>query len=179
MALVRGPRCTLLFALGFVVWIACAGCGDLHTPPAFEPMLQKALTGQQGPVHYFAVTTDLDGDELPEWIVHLVGPTVCGTGGCDTLVFTELDGQAKLVTQISLTRPPIVVAEDATNGWRDLIVHVAGGGILPGHDARLRYDGSTYPTNPTVKPAEPRSDRRTGVVMIPAFQSFTEGKKLQ
>jgi hypothetical protein len=175
----RGLSSAGLYALTLVSLVACAGCGDPDVPPAVESALQKLLGDHQGPVHYFSATADLDGDAEPEWIVYLVGPTVCGTGGCNTLVFTEDDGVLRMVTRISVTRTPIVVADTATRGWRDLIVHVAGGGRLPGYDVRLRYDGSAYPTNPTVKPAEPVRGRTAGMVVIPAFQSFAEGAKLR
>ncbi len=177
----RRPSSTWLLSWTFVVWIASTGCTKAETerPAAFEPALQELLGDERGPIHYFSAKVDLDDDQVSEWIVHLAGPSVCGTGGCSTLVFTEVDGALKLLTRISVTRPPIVIAESMTNGWRDLIVRVAGGSILPGHDARLRYDGSTYPSNATVEPAEPLSDKGKGVVVIPAFQSFAEGTRLR
>ena len=171
---------------GLVPWtlvalVAWAGCNKSHpsTPPKLEAALHELLGEQSGPIHYFAAKADLDGDQRSEWIVHVAGPMVCGTGGCDSLVLTETDGELSLLTRVSLTRPPIVIAETSTNGWRDLIVHVAGGGILPGHDARLRFDGSTYPSNPTVEPAEPLSHAAEGRVAIPVFESFAEGTKLR
>ena len=177
----RRPISAWLLSWTFVVWIASTGCTKAETerPPALEPALQELLGDERGPIHYFAARADLDSDQFSEWIVHLAGPAVCGTGGCSTLVFTEVDGELKLVTRISVTRPPIMIAETMTNGWRDLIVHVAGGGILPGHDARLHYDGSTYPSNPTAEPADRLSERGKGVVVIPAFQSFAEGTRLR
>jgi hypothetical protein len=78
-----------------------------------------------------------------------------------------------------VTRPPIVVAETKTEGWRDLIVHVRGGGILPGHDARLRFDGTAYSGNPTIEPAEPVAQKGGGQTVIPVFHSFTEGERLR
>lgn len=174
------PSSAWLF-LWTLVLLAWTGCHKSHpsTPPKLEAALQELLGEQLGPIHYFAAKANLDGDRWPEWIVHLAGPMVCGSGGCESLIFTEGDGGLELLTRISVTRPPIVVAETSTNGWRDLIVHVAGGGILPGHDARLRYDGSTYPSNPTVEPAEPMSERGEGRVVIPAFESFAEGARLR
>ncbi|MGB5310748.1 MAG: hypothetical protein WBN38_01685, partial [Polyangiales bacterium] len=143
----RRPSSAWLLSWTFVVWIAWTGCTKAETegPPALEATLKELLGDQRGPMHYFSAKADLDDDQVSEWIVHLAGPSVCGTGGCNTLVFTEVDGGLRLVTRISVTRPPIAVAETRTNGWRDLVVHVAGGGALPGYDARLRYDGSTYP----------------------------------
>jgi len=95
------------------------------------------------------------------------------------MVFRESEPGLQLVSRITLTRPPIYVAETKTEGWRDLIVRVRGGGILPGHDAKLRYDGAMYAANPTVPPAEPLAERTRGEAVIPSFQSFTEGRRLR
>ena len=64
-------------------------------------MLRQQLGEQPGPIHYFATKADLDGDQQSEWIVHLAGPMICGTGGCDSLVFTEVDRGLRLVTPTS------------------------------------------------------------------------------
>jgi hypothetical protein len=177
----KRPSSAWLLLWTLVVFVAWTGCNESHpsTPPKLEAALQELLGEQSGPIQYFAAKANLDGDEQSEWIVHVAGPMVCGTGGCDSLVFTETDAELRLLTRISLTRPPIAIAQTSTNGWRDLIVHVAGGGILPGRDARLRYDGSTYPSNPTVEPAEPISERGERRVLIPAFESFVEGTRLR
>ncbi len=62
-------------------------------------------------------------------------------------------GRLSRVTNISITRPPIRVLPTVTHGWHDLGVMVAGGGIIPGYEARLRFDGHSYPSNPTVPSA--------------------------
>jgi hypothetical protein len=107
------------------------------------------------------------------------GPMVCGSGGCDTFVFAQEGSGLRLVSRTSVTRPPIVVASTTTQGWRDLVVRVSGGGIIPGYDARLQFDGRTYPANPTVPPAEPLKAPASGEVAIPTFESFTEGRLLR
>ena len=144
-----------------------------------EPRLHALYRDLPGPIHYFATQVDLNGEAPPEFVVHVAGPMVCGTGGCDTLIFTEGDDGLTLVTSIPVTRPPIVVARTKTNGWRDLIVHISGGGVLPGHDVRLRFDGTTYPRNPTVEPAEPLAQEAQGTAVITEFESFREGRLLR
>ena len=171
-----------------VVSLLLAGA-VLAAPPLFaqdeaafaplEPKLDALYRDLPGPIHYFATQVDLNGDAHPEFVVHVAGPMVCGSGGCDTLIFAERDEGPTLVASITVTRPPIVVARTKTNGWRDLIVHVSGGGILPGHDARLRFDGTTYPQNPTVEPAEALAEEPQGTVVITEFESFREGRLLR
>jgi hypothetical protein len=104
--------------------------------------------------NYYYNRVDLNGDGRPEVLVYLFGSYTCGSGGCNTLVFRQ-DGEGyKLVSEISLTHNPVVVSERRTNGWNDLIFLVAGGGARA-HYAVLRFDGRTYPNNPTSRPAAP------------------------
>jgi hypothetical protein len=98
---------------------------------------------------------DLNGDGTPEVIAQVVGPMFCGTGGCPLLIFREPSpGRLELVTQMSLFKDPLIVAERRHNGWKELITRVrvdAG----TSYYAALPYDGRTYPTNPSVTPALP------------------------
>jgi hypothetical protein len=102
-------------------------------------------------VHYYFNLVDLNGDGKPEAIVYLVAPSLCGTGGCLAAIF-EPDGQDfKIVNAIVLANNPIIVSEQRSNGWNDLIFYVAGGGAKP-HYVVLRYNGVNYPANPTEQP---------------------------
>jgi len=180
VGLVRTSVRALCLSLAAAVLGGCAASPQQESAsPQLERALHEAFADVPGPIHYFAKQVDLNGDARAEHIVHVAGPMVCGTGGCDTLVFTQQDSGLRLVSRISVTRPPIVVASTATQGWRDLVVRVSGGGIVPGHDARLRFDGRTYPANPTVPPAEPLTEPASGEIAIPAFHSFTEGRLLR
>ncbi|MDX1392831.1 MAG: hypothetical protein R3195_00500 [Gemmatimonadota bacterium] len=150
-----------------------------EAPPALVEALDAELADLPGPIYYFAARVDLNGDDADDWIAHVAGPMVCGSGGCDTFVFAGAADGLRLVTSISVTRPPIGVAPTSTAGWRDILVHVAGGG-LPAADARLRFDGATYPGNPTVAPAELLEPGTAGgQVVIPEFESLDEGELLR
>ena len=102
---------------------------------------------------YVASFVDLDGDHVDEAIVYLMGRDWCGSGGCNTLVLKQKAGSWAIVTELTLTRRPIRVLTNISHGWHDLGVWVQGGGILKGYEAVLRFDGKTYPKNPTVAPA--------------------------
>jgi hypothetical protein len=76
----------------------------------------------------------------------------CGTGGCTMLVFKNINNNLKLISVISLVRDPVIVSETKTKNWRDIIVHVSGGGGETKNIA-LKFNGSSYPTNPSmIKP---------------------------
>ena len=54
---------------------------------------------------------------------------------------------------------------------------MSGGGI-EAHDAELAFDGRTYPSNPSVPPAEPAADLDGAEILIPDFGDYRDGKPL-
>ena len=103
---------------------------------------------------YYYNRVDLNGDGEPEVLVYLFGPYMCGSGGCNTLVFRREGGTYKLVSDIPLTRNPIIVSEHRTNGWNDLIFLASGGGIRAQYVV-LRFNGKSYPDTETEESAVP------------------------
>lgn len=70
-----------------------------------------------GEIRYFAGSFDLNDDGIDEIIAHIAGPMVCGTGGCDTVVFGRDGNSLQLIASIAITRPPIRVGNTKSNGW--------------------------------------------------------------
>jgi len=101
-----------------------------------------------------------------QFIVYVSSRYWCGSGGCSTLVVERGSEGFREVSGIGISRPPILVLESRTNGWRDLAVWVAGGGIQPGYQALLPFDGTAYATNPSVAPARPLPAGATGLAVI-------------
>src|SRR5688572_2173959 len=62
---------------------------------------------------YFDALVDLNGDGTNELIVYVVGPSLCGSGGCNTLIFARVDKGPRLVTNMTTTRPPIRVLTES------------------------------------------------------------------
>ena len=83
---------------------------------------------------YDAVFVDLNGDGKAEAIVYLKSKDWCGSGGCTTLILARDGDSWKLLTKISITRPPIRVLAGKSSGWRSIGVWVQGGGIQPGYE---------------------------------------------
>lgn len=129
------------------------------------------------PTRYSAAFVDLSGDGDREVIVYLMGGSWCGSGGCTTLVLAPHGRSYRIVTTITITWPPILVLVNKSHGWHDIAVRVEGGGIQPGYEAVLRFNGRTYPSNPTVPPARPSSKKVSGRVVI-SRNAYKTGKRL-
>jgi hypothetical protein len=112
----------------------------------------KATYGDDETLVYKSGSVDLDGDSIDELLVYPAGPMLCGSGGCNLVVLQKSgDGWTK-VSESSVTQLPVGVLKTSTNGWRDLWVTTAGGG-MPMRTMKLTFDGKRYPSNPTVAPA--------------------------
>ena len=90
-----------------------------------------------------------------------------------TLVLVRNDLSYKVLTKVSITRPPIRVLAKSSNGWRSLGVWVQGGGIQPGYEAELEFDGKTYPSNPSTPPAHKLTRQVAGQVVVHSLQGGT------
>ena len=107
----------------------------------------------QGPTRYAAAFVDLRDNGTKEVIVYITGDW-CGTGGCNTLVLAPKGTSYEVITNLTITWPPVRVLATKSHGWHDISVWVQGGGIQPGYEAKLSFDGKTYPSNPSVPPAQ-------------------------
>ncbi|WP_051358210.1 META domain-containing protein [Rubidibacter lacunae] len=96
-----------------------------------------------GPARYIYSRGDLNGDGIDETLVLLMGPFFCGTGGCNLLLFTEADGEYTLVNNFPISRAPLIVSAEKTEGWNDLIRLESGGGVEPAY-IRHTFDGDRY-----------------------------------
>lgn len=131
-----------------------------------EEAIKKAFdyeTDEQ--MRYFYNKIDLNGDEKDEIFAYVVGSIASGSGGSTGLVFEVNEDEYKLVTNIALVRNPIIVSENKTNGWNDLILHVAGGGIEPFY-ARLKFNDNRYPGNPSDEPKVEKGTVIKGTAII-------------
>jgi len=115
---------------------------------------------------YFSVAfVDLNNDGEDEAIVYFVGSHWCGSGGCNTLVLTRVNTSYRKISTITVSRLPIRVLSTMTNGWKDISVGVSGGGIINGYEARLRFNGKKYPSNPTIAPAKKLENPNGNIVI--------------
>jgi hypothetical protein len=118
-----------------------------------------------GPSTYKRADVDLNGDGRKETLVYFTDASACGSGGCTLVVLSPEARGYRIVMRSTVTQPPISVLPTSTRGWRDIGVTVWGGGVTRTYQARLRFDGHHYPSNPTVAPAIKMS-KPAGEVLI-------------
>lgn len=144
-----------------------------------EPVVRdlRALLGG-GDVRTLSGELDLNDDGRPEVVVYAVGPMICGTGGCNLLVYTPETNGYRRVGNIAITQTPIRVSTERSKGWRNLVVHVAGGGAKPA-DMVLKFDGHLYPHNPSVPGGQVQPAALASAdVLIANFNSLEDAQPL-
>jgi hypothetical protein len=165
-----------LLLLASVISLAGKCPAQVHADQALrEKRLKQFLRAYDGnpasaderTTRYAAAVVDLGGEGTDEVIVYLIGSRWCGSGGCSALILEPRGSSFTVITKTTVTQLPIRVLSERTNGWSDLGVGVAGGGIVSGYEARLRFNGKKYPSNPTVPPAQRLQKKTEGKVVIP------------
>jgi hypothetical protein len=106
-----------------------------------------------GKARYIYGRVDLNEDGRREVFVYLLGSIFCGTGGCNLLLFTEEDNGYSLVNNFPISRLPIIVSNEKTEGWSNLIRRESGGGVPPSY-VKHAYNGERYIEEERL-PAEP------------------------
>ncbi len=118
-----------------------------------------------GPLRYAHNRIDLDGDGRDEVVATVLGSYTCGTGGCTLFVFRDTPAGLRTVTRMTLFRPPLVVSTRRTNGWNDLILRVRRD-AAHGDTMVLRFNGDSYPSNPSGPEAQPLARPQTGTAVL-------------
>jgi hypothetical protein len=184
----------LVFAVA-AVFFACSSSRTSLVPiqgtlrgsllESMESFLRQDLAPAEGTLptesdstEYLYGLADLNGDGVGEVVVFVMGKGWCGSGGCRMFVLQQSGQTFRKVAATTVTRTPIRVLESESNGWKDLSVRVAGGGIVPGYDARLSFNGNTYPSNPTLSTIPKVIDPSTGFVVVPGPAIVGEGRLL-
>jgi hypothetical protein len=155
---------------------ATPSSGSEHSLREFLGDYLKTLSqGEDRTTRYVDAFVDLTGNGKQQVIAYVTGRQWCGSGGCPMFILARNDSSYKVVAKTTIVRPPIRVLDVTSNGWRNIGVWVQGGGIQPGYEAELRFNGQTYPTNPSVPPARHMTGNVAGTIVV--FLS-DEGKPL-
>ena len=158
----------------FEISMAVIGLLSATAAKAAAPPGVTAFVRDHKLTRYSVTLIDLNGDGHSEALIYAMAtsngggqPDLCGSGGCDLYVLSLSKAGYRQVTNTTITQLPIRVMPSVSHGWHDLSVQVAGGGIIPGYEARLRFDGHSYPSNPSEPPAIRLKDT-SGKIVIKA-----------
>lgn len=132
-----------------------------------------AVDGRHASYVYSRV--DLNGDGKDEVLVYLMGPFFCGTGGCNLQLFTNADEGYSLVSEFAITRSPVIVSAETSEGWNDVIRLESGGGAPPTYVTHT-FDGSRYIERDRV----PAGDKAPeGTAYLTGGFTYTDGIMLE
>jgi hypothetical protein len=96
-----------------------------------------------GKARYLYGRVDLNGDGKDEVFAYLLGSIFCGTGGCNLLLFTQEEAGYSLINNFPISRLPVIVSAEKTNGWNHLVRRESGGGAPPSY-VKHTFDGERY-----------------------------------
>jgi len=105
-----------------------------------------------GNTAYTAAFADLNADGREEAMVSLQSGLFCGSGGCALYIYTPSGDSWRELAELTIVNAPVRLLATRSHGWRDLAVHVRGGGMDIPYEARIRFDGTTYASNPSTAP---------------------------
>lgn len=114
-------------------------------------LLKTYISEQKGPPYsrYDYTRADLNGDGARDAIFLFKGPYNywCGWSGCMMVIMEATDNDFRIVNEVTGIRGPLLISENTTNGWKDIIVRVSGTN-MPDRNVAMQFDGETYPVNP-------------------------------
>ena len=127
---------------------------------AGAPLLDEAMAAWAAPdplPRYRYAITDLNCDGLDDAVVLVSDSHYCGSGGCVLVIFKGTEYGFEVISRSTITREPIFRLTETFAGWHTLSVLVSGGGIHAGQ-VLLRFNGETYPYNPSMEPRATTAD---------------------
>jgi hypothetical protein len=111
-----------------------------------------------------SVKTDA-GKTEDDIVVYVSGQGWCGSGGCTMLILEPTESSFKVLGKVTIVQLPIRLLLSMHDGHPDIGVRVQGGGIQPGYEAVLSFNGESYPNNPSMPPARKVSSVRGEVII--------------
>ncbi len=154
--------CSFAAALALFTNASAASLGrvdDARTNASVERFLRTYLADRPGEVdkttRVSIATIRDEGTATDDIVVYVSGWGWCGSGGCRLFVLTPSGSTFRVLGKMTIVQLPVQYLRTTTHGHADLAVLVAGGGILHAYYAKLTFDGHSYPSNPSMPPAQP------------------------
>lgn len=161
----------ILLATAFLAGSGAAAVAQAQQPDTSSHLGEPLKTYLQGYLSQGGkvppdTTTRITAVKVPadhggeEYVVYVSGQRWCGSGGCMLLILGRAESSFKVLGKVTIVRLPIRLLSSMNHGRPDVGVMVQGGGISPGHEAVLSFNGKRYPGNPSVSPV-----RKTDIVL--------------
>lgn len=96
---------------------------------------------------YYYNNVDLNSDGKDEIIAVAIGSYTSGTGGDSALIVSKEGDKLEVMQELSLVHEPIIVSENVTNGYKDIIVPNYGGGADPKEAYKVLKNKDGYYSN--------------------------------
>ena len=141
----------------------------LDASPDYEPVIEGTMGAR-----YLVSRIDINGDGRREVFVYMLGSIFCGSGGCNLLLFTETDSGLSLVNNFPISRTPVIVSPEKSEGWSDLIRPESGGGAPPSF-VRHTFNGERYVERERI----PGDDAPVGRKVLAGELTFDDGIPLE
>jgi hypothetical protein len=137
---------TILLSLLLITGLAHAHAASPDLT-SVQAALQKG-DAEIKPDHYDIAHTDLNNDGNEDVLALMNGKSSYrGSGGATMFILKGTADGFESLGSIKVVNEPIYARESLSNGFRDLLVTVRGGGAKPGLSA-LQFNGMAYPASP-------------------------------
>lgn len=124
---------------------------ESYAETAEYPALAEFLTSYfeipeeyQAESRYYYNYADLNEDGTREILALVVGDYTTGSSGDTILLLEETEDTFSVKDIFYMVRTPVIISDNMTNGWHDLIFPVYGGGIEVGYSICHYSEEGTY-----------------------------------
>jgi hypothetical protein len=154
-------RCSTTLTALFCIAAPLVASADM--PASLTAAVRDALQlrdGSSTPEFEYSLT-DLGGDGVQDAVVLIEDQHYCGSGGCTLLILKSIGNAFALLSRSTITKRPIRIAMDRHNGRHTLLVDTGSIGAV-----ELRFNGSGYPSNPSLQPRASQAAIASSQILI-------------
>lgn len=122
---------------------------DREPYPALAEFLADYFAVPQemlGETRYYYCRTDVDEDGSMEIVAVVLNDELEDGSGHPLLLLRENGETFAVLAELDHVHTPVVIDDECTDGWHNIIPTVHGGGMSPGY-LIYRYDGTCYSTD--------------------------------
>lgn len=148
---------------------------EVSKDESIERIIEKefSLNPKEDKVNYLYNKVRLRDDNSYQIVVYLEGPRFCTEKGATLVVLEESNNDYRVISKIRHVINPIIITENKTNGYKDLVVKVLNNG--KGDYRLLKFNGNAYPLDPSKEEKLKRGTKVRGIAAISDDLFYTRG----